>query len=323
MVIINDQISYKMKLFTIAAFTVGAFFTGCIFFAGCTKLGTTAPALKVSLDPSRNVADTFIYRLGDTTRFVFSGTANNVVIYPGDSTHNYNYRSRSLQLGKTQVSFSSAEQYGTQTNTLQLLATDKLPGLDSVSVTSANWQDITSRAVLATSTTATASGTVDLSDLVNGPDDSLFLAFKYTGTGGSTQRTWTITNFGVYNTLPDMRYPRSTLAGDANYWTKYKIAPSSAGWTSTTTQLQVIGGAATAPGNTSWIVSKALYVGRVAPDVSIPLININGFTNNASAAGYNYIYTKPGTYKAVFLVFNNTAQEQKTSVQQFYIKVTQ
>ena len=213
MVIINDQISYKMKLFTIAAFTVGAFFTGCIFFAGCTKLGTTAPALKVSLDPSRNVADTFIYRLGDTTRFVFSGTANNVVIYPGDSTHNYNYRSRSLQLGKTQVSFSSAEQYGTQTNTLQLLATDKLPGLDSVSVTSANWQDITSRAVLATSTTATASGTVDLSDLVNGPDDSLFLAFKYTGTGGSTQRTWTITNFGVYNTLPDMRYPRSTLAG--------------------------------------------------------------------------------------------------------------
>lgn len=309
-----------MKLFAIASglslLAAGPFFTAC------TKLGTTAPSLKVSLDPSRNVADTFTYQLGDTTKFLFRGTANNVVIYPGDSTHNYDYRNRSLQLGKTQLSFSSAEQYGTQTNTLQLLATDKLPGLDSVSVTGASWQDITSRAVLATSATATASGTVDVSDLVNGANDSLFLAFKYTGAGGSTQRTWTITNFGVYNSLADSRYPLSTLAGDVNYWTKYKIAPSSAAWTASTTQLQIVGGAATAPNNTSWIVSKALYVGRVAPDVSIPLININGFTNNASATGYNYIYTRAGTYKAVFLVFNNTADEQKTSVQQFYIKIT-
>jgi len=311
---------YNMKLLYLS--TAGTLFAACTFFTACTKLGTTSPGLKVSLDPSRKVADTFTYKLGDTTKFHFSGTAGNVVIYPGDSLHNYDNRNRSLALGATEISFSSAEQYGTQTNTLQLLATDKLPGVDSVSVTTANWQDITGRTVLATTTTATASGTIDVSDLVSGPNDSLFLAFKYTGAGGSTQRTWTITNFGVYNALSDTRYPLSTLSGDVNYWTKYKIAPSMAGWTASTTQLQVVGGAATAPNNVSWIVSKALYVGRVAPDVSIPLININGFTNNASATGYNYVYTKAGTYKAVFLVFNNTAAEQKTSLQQFYIKVT-
>ncbi len=304
---------YDMKIISAIA--------GLLLLAACTKLGTTKPSLTVSLDPSKKIADTFTYTLGDTTRFVFSGTAGNVTVYTGDSSHNYDYRNRSQVLGATHLSFSSAEQYGTQTNTLQLLATDKLPGLDSVSVTSASWTDITSRATLAASTTATPSGTIDVSDLVSGVNDSLFLAFKYTGTGGTTQRTWTITNFTVYNVLPDVNYALSTLAADANYWTKYKISPSTAGWTSSTTQLQVVGGAATAPDNTSWIISKPLYVGRVAPDLSIPLININGFTNNATAAGYNYIYTKPGTYKAVFLVFNNTAEEQKTNIQQFYIKI--
>ncbi len=299
-----------------------AFLAGLSLLTACTKLGTTMPGLKVSLDPSRKVADTFTYALGDTTKFLFSGTAGNVVVYTGDSTHNYDYANRSLALGATQLSFSSAEQYGTQTNTLQVLATDQLPGLDSVSVLNASWTDITSKAVLATTTTATASGIVDLSGLVTGVNDSIFVAFKYTGAGGATQRTWTITNFVVNNVLPDIHYPLSNLSTDVNYWTKYKIAPSTAAWTATTSALAITGGAATAPNNTSWIVSKPIYAGRVAPDVSIPLININGFTNNASATGYNYIYAKAGTYKAVFLVFNNTAQEQKTSVQELYIKVT-
>jgi len=297
------------------------FFGGLFFFTACKKLGTTTPALTVSLDRSRLVADTFTYKLGDTTKFVFTGTAGNITVYPGDSTHNYDYRNRTLALGATQLSFSSAEQFGTQTNTLQVLATDKLPGLDSTLVVNASWTDITSRATLATTATATASGTIDLSDLVQGQNDSLFIAFKYTGAGGSTQRTWTITNFVASNALPDTRYPLSNLSSDLNYWTKYKIGASTAVWTPTTTQLQITGGAATAPDNVSWIVSKPLYAGRVAPDLAIPLININGYTNNAGANGYNYIYARPGLYKAVFLVFNNTAEVQKTSVQSFYIRI--
>jgi hypothetical protein len=288
----------------------------------CKKLTTTTPTLVVSLDPSRLVGDTFTYKLGDTTAFLFSGIAGNVAVYTGDSTHNYNYRNRSQQLGATTLSFSSAEQYGTQTNTLKVLATDKLPDLGTESVLDASWTDITSRAVLATSATATPSGAVNLSDLVSGENDSLFVAFEYTGAGGSTQRTWTITNFVVNNVLPDENYPLSTLATDANYWTKFNIVPSSAMWVTSTTQLQVTGGNATAPNNTSWIISKPIYAGRVAPDISIPLININGFTNNASAAGYNYKYAKPGTYTVVFLIFNNTVEEQKTVTQTFYVKVT-
>jgi hypothetical protein len=297
-------------------------FAAVVMLSACKKLSTPAPTLVVSLDPSRLISDTFTYKLGDTTRFLFTGSAGNVAVFTGDSSHNYNYRNRSLQLGTTTLSFSSAEQYGTQINTLRVLATDKLPGLDSASVLAASWTDITSRAVLATTTTATPSGAVNLSDLVGGENDSLFLAFEYNGTGGSTQRTWTITNFVVNNVLPDENYPLSTLAMDANYWTKLKVAPSTAAWASSTTQLQITGGAATAPSNTSWIVSKPIHVGAVAPDLSIPLINIDGFTNNASATGYNYKYTKTGTYQAVFLIFNNTAEEQKTSIQTLYVQVT-
>src|SRR5579871_5892320 len=218
---------FKMILYMRAILLLAG---GMLVLSACTKLGTSAPTLKVSLDRSKLVADTFTYNLGDTAKFLFSGMAGNVTFYPGDSTHNYDLRNRSNALGLTQLSFSSAEQYGTQTNTLQVLVTDKLPGLDSVSVVSAAWNDVTSRAVLATTTTATASGTVDLSDQVQGANDSLFVAFKYTGQGGSIQRTWTITNFVVNNVLWDTKYPLSNLSSDVNYWTKYKIGASTAAW---------------------------------------------------------------------------------------------
>ncbi|MES2277195.1 MAG: DUF5017 domain-containing protein [Bacteroidota bacterium] len=289
-----------------------------VLLAGaCTKKTLVdAPALTISLDNSHLSGDTYTYKLGDTVKFKLSGYAANVTLYTGDAGHNYDYRERFITGGKPQLSFTSAEQYGLQTNTLQLLAINKLT-LDSAHIVSAAWKDITSRAILSTGS-AVASGTIDLSDLVSSPADSLFIAFKYTGVTGTTQRTWTITNFTVNNILPDQTYPISNLTSDVAYWTRVKIA-AAAGWaTPTTTQLQVTGGAATAPNNISWIVSKPLYLGRVAPDVAVSLLNIS----SANTPGYNYKYASVGSYTATFVIFNNSVDEQKTVTKQFKINIT-
>ncbi|ANI88585.1 hypothetical protein A9P82_04335 [Arachidicoccus ginsenosidimutans] len=288
----------------------------------CKKeIHVSSPSADVTIANTQAVQDTFTYKLGDTVRFMITGNAENIAVYTGDAGHNYAYRNRSTVTGAVpELSFTSTLQWGAQSNTLKVLATNSLLSLDSADIVNADWTDITNRATLATSATATNSGIIRLDDIVKNPTDSLMIAFLYTGATGSTQRTWTITNYVVNALLPDStELPVSTTATANAYWTKFKIDGSSANWTSTTAQLQVVGGNATAPNNTSWIVSQPLYVNQVAPDASVPIKNIG----SPDVPEYDYAYAATGTYTATFVIFNSSADDEKTVIKQFNIKVTQ
>lgn len=294
------------------------------------KLAVDTPTLNISVVPPRTtIGDTLVYYLGDTTRFLFSGEAYNIALYPGTAGAAYANKDRTSALGMLNLSFTSASNASTQANTLDILATDKLPAYDSTSIVSAQWKNITDRVTLATGTAAVNSGTIALNDLVSGATDSLFLALRYKGLTGSLQRTWTITNWNVTNVLPDMTYGLSSVATDVNYWTVIKQAgPTAARWIPSASQLQIIGGAATAPNDTCWIVGKALYVGRVPFDKSIIIKNINdpqpliSYLGQATPVpGYSYIYPALGTYTATWVAFNNTIKEQEVVLKTFYIKI--
>ena len=291
-----------------------------IIAVACTKnMEVPAPDFQVSLDPAKKVADTFTYRVGDTTRFQFSGKAGNIAFYSGEAGKRYAGRETSFRLGAVTLSFASKSEFGTQKNTLKVLATSKLAGLDSATVVNAQWTDITSRLALATSATVVNSGTADLTDLVANENDSLFIAFRYDGVTGSTQRTWTITNYVVNNVLPEQSYSVSSLSTDASFWTRYGNvwAPASARWTASANDLKITGGNASAPSNTSWIISKPLYIGKLPPDVSTGIKSIN----EPEKAGYDYQYSTPGVYKATFVAFNHTLDEEKSVVRELIIKV--
>lgn len=302
-----------------------------VMASACSKkLAVTSPdGLTVSvMNQKSSVGDTLYYNLGDTVRFMITGNADNIIFYSGELTHNYLYANRTGAAGVPQMSFTSNAQYGTQTNTLQVLATDKLTKVDSAHIVTASWIDITSRASLSTGAGAVASGTINLSDLVTGPADSLFLAFKYNGVTGSTQKTWTITGLTVNNVLADSTpAPLLNLTTDATWWTRFNIYPPAANWVPSTTQLSVTGGSATAPTNTAWIVSRPIYVNQVNPDLpvvikqlasTIPVYTAAG----VSYAGYNYVYAaKRGLYMATFVYFNTSIDEQKTLVKKFYIRI--
>ncbi|WP_443937379.1 DUF5017 domain-containing protein [Pedobacter sp. MW01-1-1] len=296
-----------------------------VFFAviifGCSKeVDTLDVDFNVNLTNARSSeGETLVFKLGDTCKFALSGTAQNVIFYSGQPGQNYDYRNRSTAEGPISLSFTSTAQFGTQTNTLQVLAMKNLQARDSATVVNAPWVDITARVNLATSATAVASGAVNLSDILTNNSDSLFIAFKYSGLTGSTQRTWTITNFGVEKALTGQVYSLASLSSDASYWTRYGNVwtPASSRWVATATQLQIVGGAANLPSNTSWIVSKAIYANRVAPDLAMVLKSV------ASAFPTNHapIYNAVGTYRAVFVGFNNSVDEQKEVVKSFTIKV--
>lgn len=306
----------KMKyLFNICVLTV-------LFFAACKKdLTTDAPTAGINIINARSsIGDTLVFKLGDTCKFALDGYADNIAFWGGTVGNKYEYRNRAMVQGIPTLSFTSTAQFGAQTNTLQVLATNKLPSRDSATVVNAAWTNITARTPLATSATAVNTGNVNLADLVSGVNDSLFIAFKYSGLTGSTQRTWTITNYTVNNVLSDYSFNLGSLASDNAYWTRYGNVwtPANARWVPTTTALTIVGGAAIAPTNTSWIVSKALYVGRVSPDISTA--TVKNITASATTA-YAYKYAAVGKYKATFVAYNVNPNESKSTLKEFNIKV--
>jgi len=303
-------------------YPLNIFLVASLFFVACKKeLTTDAPAVSISLTNARStIGDTLVFKLGDTCKFALDGYADNITFWTGTVGNQYDNHNRFMALGKTILSFTSTAQSGAQTNTLQVLATNKLSGRDSATVVNANWTDITSRTLLATSEKAVNTGAVDLSDLIKNENDSLFIAFKYTGVTGSAQRTWTITNYTVNNVLSDYAFNLSSLANDNAYWTIYGNVwtPANARWVATTAALTIVGGPATQPNNTSWIVSKALYVGRVSPNVATA--TVKNITASATTA-YNYKYATTGKYKATFVSFNATPKESKSEIKEFNIKI--
>ncbi len=74
------------------------------------------------------------------------------------------------------------------------------------------------------------------------------------------------------------------------------------------------------PASEHWAVSKAIAADKVdlGPDWSSP---IRGITNPVLTE-YLYTYTKPGTYKAVFVASNSTVNDQKEVVKEITITVT-
>jgi hypothetical protein len=296
--------------------------TACMFFVACKKeLKVSSPTVSIDLKNARSsIDDTFVFKLGDTCKFALSGYADNIIFWGGGVGNKYELRNRSLKLGKTTLSFTTTSSFGTQTGTLQVLATNKLKGLDSVSVVNTNWTDITNRAALATSATAVNSGIVDLSDIISNERDSLFIAFKYTGVTGSTQRTWVVSNYLVNNVLADYTYNLASLANDNLFWTRYGNVwtPASARWVATTTGLTIIGGPATQASNTSWVVSKPIYAGRVVPDV--PTATVKNISAAATTA-YTYKYAATGEYKATFISYNTTPDGAESSIKEFKIKI--
>lgn len=295
-----------------------------LFATACKKEVTVdEPTLNIALNNARSsIGDTLVFKLGDTCKFTMDGNANHITFYNGAVGFEYENRNRNLALGKTILSFTSVGDFPNTSNmnSLKILATNKLPKRDSTSIVNAQWTDVTSRAALATSSTAVASGSIDLSDLVTNDKDSLFLAFKYNGTTGATQRTWTITNYSVNNVLPNSSYNLGLIGTDAAFWTVLGnvATPAASKWVPTTTSLKIVGGAATAPTNESWIVSKALYVGRVTPDV--PVATLKNLTSS-QLTNYNYSYLTTGKYKATFIMFGNTPGDAKSKSKSFNIKV--
>jgi hypothetical protein len=234
-----------------------------------------------------------------------------LTFYSGESYHKYEYNDRVTADGVPQLQFTTAIATGSQKNTLQLMVSTDFSGVyDSTSIYQSTWTDITSKVKLATTTTALASGVIDLSQFATG-DNPVYVAFKFTGAAGSAQRTWTIKSVELDNVLADST--TYALLGIGESTAGFKAVPMKAAgvaWTISTTQLQIKGGTTTSsPEAEGWVISKPLNLKKVLPDTGTPLKNMT-----TSLSSFSYMYDVPGTYKATFVAANINRYDEKSEV---------
>ncbi len=282
---------------------------GLIAFASCNKELTIKP-----LDFSVT-ADKSTYNVGDTVHFSFTGNPDIISLYSGEDGNNYEFRERTIVDGKPQLQFTSFAQYGVQVNTLQLMVSTDFTGTyDAASIAKATWTDVTARATLSTGADNTPSGIVDLSDIL-AQKKPVFISFKFIGTAGSIQKTWTIKNLTLNLLKTNNQVLPITDIASAG-WKQVSIQNAAVVWAITAPQLRIQGGNATVDANEDWVISKLLYLNQVAPDVSLPIKNITQKVDS-----FDYVFSAPGNYKVVFLAANATADKQESTTKEIDLTI--
>jgi len=290
------------------------------------------------------------FSAGDSVNFKFTGDPNNITFYSGEVGKRYQYVGRTQAAGDPQLQFSSLLANGAQTGSLSLLISTNFAGValktvagvavrdtatTNANIAAATWTDITSRATFATNATATASGIVDLADFAK-QGLPIYVAFKYNATSGTIQNKWTITNFLINNVLSDgTSYIIANLNSPAKPVTNYGNTSFSPGWAVSFDPAKdansyawaytdgtslVITGATTAAAATAsaeaWAITGPINLSKVTPDMGVGIKTII-----AQLSSYRYVYSQSGSYNAVFVSSNTTADDSKALVQQLPLTI--
>ncbi|RNI29924.1 DUF5017 domain-containing protein [Rufibacter immobilis] len=264
------------------------------------------------------------YKLGDSVRFNFTGDPDFLTFYSGEIGKEYQNRDRvELTGGKLELEFETQTLYGRDTDYISLLASTNFSGTYTPEeVTKATWVDISNRFTFATAAPGavgvrTMSGKVDVTDLLaNG--QPIYFAYKYVGKASTTTKTsqwlWRLYAFNVTNSFPNGNSTLvSTLA--TTDWVSVDFANPTSKWIYTSA-LVYFNPFSTLDASEEWAISKPFNPNKVTPDRGVA---IKEFSRRKSS--HAYLYSKPGTYKVVFVATNGTIDGQKSMVKELEITV--
>ncbi len=274
--------------------------------------------------------------IGDTAMFSFTGNPDVVTFYSGEIGKRYEYRNRTSADGTPVLSFGTKRENGSQANSLAILVSNNFPGVavnDTATtlnnIASATWNDITARTTLSTGAFVTSS--VDLSDFA-ALGKPVFVAFKYVASAGSLQNKWTISGFGINNTLPDASsYTIANMNSNNVAYTNYGVSTYSPGFVTYKiqnsyswaigTNLVITGAtstaAATAPAE-AWAIIGPINLKKVTPDIGMVVKTVS---QNMAGLMFNYRYSSVGSYNAIFTGGRVSSDESEYTVDSIKIVI--
>lgn len=259
-------------------------------------IGTSCEREKVGVPSLEVSATSLTYKAGDTVTFNFKGNPDNITFYSGEPGHQYEHRDRTTANNELQIDFSTFVQFGIIDQNLKLLVSNDFSGVaDTMSVRAATWKDISDRAVFSTGEDNAPSGAISLKEFADTLNHSLiYIAFRYTDYNKPQgQNRWVVRSFTANNISED-----GVVTEQANMatggWMAVDFRNPAYVWSVTAAQL-LMPSSKNSDDNEDWVITKGFDPTTVKPDEGIALKNIS-----TVLPSYKYVYTKPGTYKAVF-----------------------
>lgn len=272
------------------------------------------------------------YKVGDTVRFHFSGSAENITFYSGKSGSEYEHRNRATVEGAVpKFSFATVYGSGRQWDNLRVMITTDIETLSKESIQQAHWDDLTDKAIMQRNgfpvpgNAELFSGEIDISDYIEF-EKPFYLAFKHVGYTDPVFQVGTrlIRKFNVLAGLPDGSTNEITNLQGAG-WTTYDMKNPNVNWVisfgSNPPDIRLIGGAVNVPEIEDWVVTKPLVFNRltrVAADTGKPI----QYLSSNVIDHYDFLeYNEPGTYNVTFVASNANVDRQKSVVKQLQITI--
>ncbi len=280
----------------------------------CNKIDSTTPDFSVSV----NKTD---FNLGDTVKFTLSGAPTNIVFYSGEVGKDYDTRDiNTADGGKPEMTFTTAltaaAGSSTASNTSVLLSNNFSGNYTQADILAATWTDISGSVTI-----PGANQRVVLTSYV-AEGKPLYVAFRFKTVDPTLiQRLVTVSNFSFKTVYDDQTFQNAKyvydagfgafdLAGDVGKW----VIPITSNTNNTFTHPLV---AANSPADDDWAISKPFATNQVDKSTGFTIKNIS----NPLVTSYDYVFSKPGTYKVVFVGSNSTNKDYKEKIKSFTITV--
>ncbi|WP_017260029.1 DUF5017 domain-containing protein [Pedobacter arcticus] len=279
-----------------------------------TEVPTTPEPLAFNAQIDQNLT----FKVGDTVKFNLEGNSDLVGFYSGAVGNNYEFRNKERfyeVLAKLSFDSNKTPANSTNVDCASLLYSTDFNGVyDYTNVKSATWLPITSRFNLqdvlqATSTTYAQSGSVDISDLFTA-SKPVYLAWLCKTAAGSSRTQFRVQNFKLQGVVVDKSSLSSDLYTQMQFDFKWVLNPDAAAQTGsnlpsiTSTQVVWTGvfNNTTGPYKDGYAVTKAIVLPQFNAGKDTPTILLPKWKESIS--DYKYVYSKAGTYEAVFLASN-------------------
>ena len=295
-----------------------------LYFSGCKKDAVSVPDFNATVEKTT-------FKVGEQVSFRLEGNPDFVSFYSGEYLNDHEFiGGRSLDIKSFSLSFQTRVQNGNQKDQFSVYLSSDFNGkYDIESIRSGNFRNITDLVTLSTVNTVYApSGVLDLSSIVTDRTKPLYVAFRYIvkpqDAVNGTQRNWYVRDLAL-NTVTDLG--QSTAIDQLTAaWTLVEngtILESGRNTITASSGIVTFRGNATAEGKLveteAWAISKAVDLKTIilGPDKSVPIKGIS----DTMPPVYNFAYTKPGKYKAVFAISNNRIDGKKEALKEIEITV--
>ena len=296
----------------------------------CTKTSVDAPT-----DFTVSVPQT-TYSVRDTVVFNLTGNPDFITFFSGMPHSKYQYSAdTSMPADSNVLTFSTTTTAATATtqplmaNYVSLLASTNFDGImDSADIRMANWTDISSKAIFATGTVTTPSGSLRLDTMgLTSGNNPLYLAFRYISdscTSSAKSRMWKLSMFNLNSYFPDTTFSLgNSFTGGGFYATSLANPYDVWNYIDTSSITKAFTFNAPAVGSSpdeDWVISRPFNLSQYPSDLGIGIKNIS--QSHFSTYKMTQSYPKPGTYAVTFVARNQYGTNYKSVVRQVTLTIT-